>query len=313
VGKAQTNTASHEHEATLAEYERRFAHLREVNEQLMLDVLDARASQAVAEQARRRQTELLAIAAHELRNPLTPIRTAAYLLSRVGPGDVPALQATIERQVVHLSNLVYDLIDVSRLSTGKLRLELDTVPMTDIVDAGIAACRPAVDARRQALSVDLPSCVLEVHGDPVRLTQILSNLLDNASKYTPDGGEIRISVAVLDETVVLTVRDAGIGITAEGLPAIFDLFAQGAHAVDFNGSGLGIGLTVVRELAEAHGGSVVATSAGIGLGSQFVVTLPLKGKGPTKMGLSAQPSTLPAVVGLSDQVGGENAVESSPV
>ena len=149
--------------------------------------------------------------------------------------------------------------------------------MAVIIDEAVDACRPAMDTRLQNFAVQVPSCALEVDGDPVRLAQILSNLLDNASKYTPDGGEIRLSVAVVDDAIVMTVSDTGIGITAEALPHVFEPFVQDTHAIGFNGVGLGIGLTVVRELVEAHGGKVVANSPGNGLGSQFVVTLPLIG------------------------------------
>ena len=132
-----------------------------------------------------------------------------------------------------------------------------------------------MDTRLQSLVVEVPSCALQLQADPLRLTQVLSNLLDNASKYTPNGGEIRISVAEVDDAFMVTVSDRGIGITAEALPTVFEPFVQDAHAITFNGTGLGIGLTVVRELVEAHGGKVVASSAGSGLGSEFVVTLPL--------------------------------------
>ena len=266
-------------ELALAAHERRHAQLREANEQLVLAALSAQDLQSAAEKAQRGQTEFLAMLAHELRNPLAPIRTAAALLSLVRT-DEPLLlqvQAVLERQVVHMSRLVGDLLDVSRVNTGKLRLERQVVDMAVIIDEAVDACRPAMDTRLQNFAVQVPSCALEVDGDPVRLAQILSNLLDNASKYTPDGGEIRLSVAVVDDAIVMTVSDTGIGITAEALPHVFEPFVQDTHAIGFNGVGLGIGLTVVRELVEAHGGKVVANSPGNGLGSQFVVTLPLIG------------------------------------
>ena len=264
------------YELALVEHECRHAQLREANQQLVLAALGAQQLQAAAEQAQRRQTEFLAVVAHELRDPLTPIRTAAALLGRIRT-DEPLLrqvQAIMERQVVHMSRLVGDLLDVSRVNTGKLRLERRVVEMAGIIDESVEACRPAMDTRLQHFGVQVPSCALEVDGDPIRLMQILCNLLDNASKYTQDGGEIRLSVAVVDDAILMTVSDSGIGITAEALPNVFEPFVQDTHATGFNGDGLGIGLTVVRELVEAHGGNVVASSAGRRLGSQFVVTLP---------------------------------------
>jgi len=251
------------------------AELQEANEQLVLAALSAQQLLAAAEVARLQQTELLALVAHELRNPLTPIRTAAALMGRVKSEELPRVQAMIERQVAHMARLVSDLLDISRVNTGKLRIEPRLVEMAKVIDEAIDSCRPAMDMRLQHFRVAVPSCALEVHGDPVRLAQVVSNLLDNASKYTPNEGDIKLLVEVVGETIVMTVSDSGIGITAEALPNVFDPFMQDPRAIGFNGIGLGIGLTVARELVEAHGGTVVATSAGSGLGSIFTVTLPL--------------------------------------
>jgi signal transduction histidine kinase len=144
------------------------------------------------------------------------------------------------------------------------------------IAAAAEACQPVMDARLQRFGLHLPEDALDVHGDPVRLTQVLVNLLDNASKYTPKGGRIELTVTVYGPEIKLRVTDTGIGITAAALPHVFEPFVQGTHAVDFSAVGLGIGLTVVRELVEAHGGRVVAHSDGPGLGSEFVVTLPLE-------------------------------------
>jgi diguanylate cyclase len=259
----------------MVEHERRHGQIREANEQLILAAVGAQELSAAASQAQQQQTAFLGVLAHELRNPLTPIRTAAALLSHVRTEELPRMQAIIERQVAHMSRLINDLFDASRVNTGKLRLERRRVDMTDVIDEAIAICRPAMDVRLQQFSVQVPTLTLEVDGDPVRLVQVVSNLLDNASKYTPDGGEIRLSVATSGDRIVLTVSDTGIGITVESLTTVFEPFVQDVHATGFNGFGLGIGLTVVRELVEAHGGTVVAHSAGADLGSQFVVTLPL--------------------------------------
>lgn len=268
------------HEKALAEQKQRCAQLQEANENLVLAALTAQELQAAAEQAQARQLEVLAVVAHELRTPLAPIRNAAALLGR-GRADAPLLhrvQGVIERQVAHMARLVSDLLDVSRAHTGKLGLQRRTVSMAELIDEAVHSCRPAMDARLQHIGVFVPSCPLNVDGDPVRLAQALCNLLDNASKYTQVGGEIGLSVTAAENVIIMTVSDNGIGITAEALPRVFEPFMQDKHAIGFSGSGLGIGLTVVRELVEAHGGSVVASSAGNGFGSQFVVTLPLIGR-----------------------------------
>ena len=263
--------------SAMAEHERRHAQLQEANEQLVLAALTAQELQSAAEHARQRQADFVVTLAHELRNPLVPIRTAAAVLGGISMKEplLPRMQAIIERQVAHMSRLVDDLFDTSRISTGKLRLERREVNVMSIIDAAVDACRPAMDARLQNFVAELPSSAAQIHGDPIRLTQILSNLLDNASKYTPEGGEIRLSMEVVDAAIVMTVSDNGIGIAADVLPRIFEPFVQDAHAVDFNGAGLGIGLTVVRELVQAHGGNIVASSPGAGLGSRFAVTLPM--------------------------------------
>jgi len=257
--------------------EPRQAQLQDVNTQLVLAALTAQELQEAAENAQRRQNEFLAVVAHELRNPLAPIRIAATLLGRVrtdGP-LLPRAQAIIERQVEHMSHLINDLLDIARGNIGKLRVEHQTVELNSVIATAVEACRPAIDARQQVFNLDMPCATLKVLGDSHRLVQIFSNLLDNASKYTPEGGSIGLSVVATAETVVLTVSDDGIGISAETLPNIFEPFVQDPHAVGFNRVGAGLGLTVVKELVEAHRGSVVATSGGEGSGSRFVVTLPL--------------------------------------
>ncbi|TPG08512.1 diguanylate cyclase [Rhodanobacter glycinis] len=263
------------YEDALLEHERRHAHLCEANEQLLMAVLNAQDLQAAAEQAQRKQIEFLALVAHELRTPLTPIRIATSLMVEVGPEELPRMQAIIERQVTHITRLVTDLLDISRINTGKLRIECRRIDIVTILDAAIEGCRPAMDLRLQNFRLQLPAVVVEVQGDPVRLTQVMSNLITNASKCTQEGGQIRLRLVTTDTTAVITLTDNGIGISATAMPEIFNPFVQDAHAIGFNGTGLGIGLTVVRELVEAHGGTIEATSNGKGFGSQFVVTLPL--------------------------------------
>ncbi|MDB5856987.1 MAG: signal transduction histidine kinase [Ramlibacter sp.] len=265
----------------LADHQSRYAQLSEANEHLVLAAIGAQELQAAAEQAQQRQTELLALVAHELRHPLAPIRNAAAILGRIPeqPLVLGRIQAIIERQVKHMARLVSDLLDSTRVATGKLRIERQRIDLVGILAEVLEACRPAMDARVQEFTgPELPAS-LAMDGDPGRLAQVFSNLLDNASKYTPHGGQIRLSVDLVDAWVVIAVSDSGIGITAEALPRVFEPFVQDLHATVFNGVGLGLGLTVVRELVEAHGGTVSASSPGAGLGSRFVVTLPMAGSG----------------------------------
>ena len=264
-------------ESARKEFEQRQAQLQEANQQLLLSALDARELQAAAELALRRQTQFMSRAVHELSNPLMSMRSASAVIGRTG-GDalvLPKMASIIERQLVQMSRLVSDLLDVSRVSSGKLRLERRAVEMTGLIDEVVAACRPAIDTRLQQFSVQAHLGELPVYGDPLRLSQVLRNLLDNASKYTPQGGYIRLSVVRIDESLVITVSDNGIGIDANALSHIFEPFVQDSAATVFDGSGLGLGLTVVRELVKAHGGEVEAFSAGPGCGSEFRVTLPL--------------------------------------
>jgi diguanylate cyclase len=265
------------YQSTLAEQQPRLRELREANEQLVIAALTAQQMEAQAEEAYSRQTKFLAMVAHELRNPLIPIQTAAGLLNRALTDEplLAQLQAAIKRQVSLVSRLVDDLLDGSRVSAGKFRLECSVVEMTGILSLAVETCRPAVEARSQRLSIHLAPAPLLVFGDPLRLGQIFSNLLDNASKYTPKGGEISLTTAVLDRTLQVTVSDNGIGIMAEALPNIFELYMQDARAVAHYNGGLGIGLAVGRDLVEAHGGAVAARSPGRDLGSDFIVSLPM--------------------------------------
>jgi diguanylate cyclase (GGDEF)-like protein len=262
-----------------AEHERRLALLREANSQLVLAALDAQELRAAAEKAQSRQTEYLVTLAHELRGPLAPIRSSAALLGHVRLHEIglPKLRDIIERQVEHLGRMVDDLLDVSRANTGKLRLECSEIDLHSVVDEAVEGARPAMDLRLQELQLLMPIQPIMLWADRVRLAQILGNLFGNASKYTQNGGKIELSVMVQGEQVVISLVDNGIGINAEILPHIFEPFVQDPQAIGFNGMGLGVGLAVVRELVHAHGGEVVAHSAGSGRGSEFVVTLPLKG------------------------------------
>ncbi|MDP3824802.1 MAG: diguanylate cyclase [Burkholderiales bacterium] len=253
----------------------RHAELQEANELLVLAALSAQELQDAMQETQRRQTEFLNQMANELRDPLAPIRLAAAQLGR-SPGDaslLPRAQAIIERQTAHMARLVDQLLDMT-CGNARLRFRREHVDLSDVIEAAVKYLEPSLVARRQNINVKLNSRPLPLHGHPAHLAQIVSNLLDNASKYTPDGGAIDLSASMVGDRVVITVHDNGLGLAPEALLSVFDPFVQDTHAFGLNGSGVGIGLTVVRELVEAHGGSVVASSSGRGQGSQFVVTLP---------------------------------------
>jgi signal transduction histidine kinase len=196
-------------------------------------------------------------------------------LVHVPSEELPRLQKLIEGQVQQMSRLVEDLLDIARASTGKFRLNCQLVDMSQVIHDAIEICKPVMHAHNLHFTAELLERALPVNGDSARLLQVLGNLLGNAAKYTPAGGSVMLSVRAPAEGLQISVLDTGIGINAKTLPFIFEPFVQDVHAVGFNGAGLGIGLTVVRELIEAHGGSVSGCSDGEGKGSQFVVTLPL--------------------------------------
>ena len=252
--------------------------LREANEQLVMASLVAQESEALAREAHRQQMNFMAILAHELRNPLAPLRLATEMLTnRSAGGEIPIDRLTeiITSQVNCMARLIDDLHEGSRLSSGKLRLEFGIVDLVDVLDQAVMACRPGMQARQQQFSVELLSGPLNVRGDPIRLAQIFNNLLENASKYTPESGGIALGMTMADRVLSICVRDNGLGIASDVLPTIFELFPQDSRTLQHSSGGMGIGLAVVRDLVEAHGGTVVAHSAGRHLGSEFVVTLPL--------------------------------------
>ena len=234
------------------------------------------AEQALRE-ADRRKDEFLAMLAHELRNPLAPIRSAAEVL-RMGDPQGRSQQwarEVIERQTQHLTRLVDDLLDVSRITRGMITIRREPLDLGVIVQRSVETSRPMIDARHQQLTVTLPERPLRVEGDMTRLVQVIANLLNNAAKYTEKGGQIAVEVRDDSGMATVAVRDNGIGLVAELLPHVFDLFTQANQALDRSQGGLGIGLTLVRRLVELHGGTVEAKSAGPGLGSEFTVRLPL--------------------------------------
>ena len=228
-------------------------------------------------EADRRKDEFLATLAHELRNPLAPIRNAVEILKRVGPAD-PILvrnHSVIDRQVRHMARLLDDLLDVSRITRNRLELRRERVELADVVRVAIETSRPLIDRNAHDLSVTLPPGRIPLDADPVRLAQVFSNLLNNAARYTEPGGRIWLSAARHGGEVVVSVRDNGVGIDADMLPRVFDLFSQAAPALQRSQGGLGIGLSLVKGLVEMHGGRIAAHSDGPGQGSEFTVRLPI--------------------------------------
>jgi PAS domain S-box-containing protein len=240
------------------------------------DITERRGSERALEDADRRKDEFLAMLAHELRNPLAPIRNAAHTLALLGTGDerVRWVSGLIERQVGLMTRLVDDLLDVSRITSGKITLQRATVPVGAVLAQAVEAARPPAESRGQRLEVDVPEDAGWVDGDPARLTQAVGNLLDNAIKYTDDGGRIWIRSRIEEDEVVIVVEDSGVGIDPELLPHVFDLFIQADRSLERKQGGLGLGLTLVRRLVEMHGGRVEAASPGPGRGSAFTIRLP---------------------------------------
>lgn len=222
------------------------------------------------------KNEFLSMLAHELRNPLAPIRNAAQLLGLRGSDepDLRWIREVIERQVVQMVRLVDDLLDVSRITRGKVRLQREPIELTTIVALAAETSKPLIDSHHHSFAISLPTYPVWINGDLARLAQVLTNLLNNAAKYTEDGGQIWLTARHDGEFAVISVRDTGIGIPGNMLSAVFELFAQVNRTLDRSQGGLGIGLTLVRQLVEMHGGTVVAHSAGAGCGSEFTVSLP---------------------------------------
>ena len=251
--------------------------LRDANEKLILAALSAQELREAAELARQRQNAVIVAVAEELSNPNAPIRIATAMLGRLA-SDEPALvrvRSILEAQVAHTSHLIGNLLGAAEPEADGLVPKLEAVDMNEVIDAGIARQRGMMDARSQHLAIERPPNRLDVRGDALMLELVVSNLLDNASKHTYNGGQIALSIARNEDSIVLTVTDNGIGITPSILPYISAPFFQDTQALGFNGVGLGIGLTVVRTLVRAHGGTFTAYSAGLKRGARFVITLPV--------------------------------------
>ena len=240
------------------------------------DITERKSADEALRLADRQKDEFLAMLAHELRNPLGPIRNAVQLL-KIPEATNPKLAwglDVIDRQVTHMAQLLDDLLDVARIIQGKITLKTERLELTDIVNNALETTRPLLEARGQELIISQTTAPQWLEGDRVRLTQVLSNLLNNAAKYTGEGGKIKLSVMREGADAVIEVRDTGIGIGPDILPHIFELFTQADHSLAHSQGGLGIGLTLVRQLVEIQGGTVTAASPGIGQGSSFTVRLP---------------------------------------
>lgn len=243
-------------------------------------LLQAEVGQRAEELARLNQAkdEFLAMLSHELRNPLAPIVSSVHIMQARGLGGEPSIQRSldmIERQTNQMTRLLDDLLDVSRITTGKISLRLAHHDLRELIHQAVDGCRDAIGKNNHTLALRLPEAPLWAEVDPARLMQIVANLLDNAVKYTPPHGRIALELAASDGDAVLRIRDNGIGISKELIPRVFELFRQATPALDRSQGGLGIGLTVVKRLAEMHGGGVAVSSPGLDLGSEFTVTLPL--------------------------------------
>jgi signal transduction histidine kinase/ActR/RegA family two-component response regulator len=250
------------------------------NSQLVSEVAERKRAESQLRDAARRKDEFISILGHELRNPLAAMQSGIELL-RISPlpiGKVPWARDLLQRQLRHLNTLIDDLLDVSRITTGRVQLQRETLDLKNVIEHSVDAARPLITERQHTLRVELPSEPLCLDGDSVRLTQVFGNLLTNAAKYTKAGGTIVLSAEREPgppPTIVVRVQDSGAGIPENMLERIFELFTQADNEDTRTQSGLGIGLALVRALAELHGGSVHATSNGPERGSEFVVTLPL--------------------------------------
>ena len=251
---------------------------------LAADVIERRQTEEELRKADRRKDEFLATLAHELRNPLAPIRNAVHILKSSEPShpELDWARGVLDRQVEMMSRLLEDLLDVSRISRNKLEPRKERVELTYIIEAALETSQPVIEASGHKLMVTLPSEPIYLQADPARLAQVFANLLNNAAKYTENGGEIRLTAIRQGAEVVVSVKDSGIGIAADMLPIIFEMFSQEKPALARSQGGLGIGLSLVKTLVELHGGSIEARSDGPHQGSEFIVRLPIELQTPTR-------------------------------
>ncbi|KAB8059521.1 response regulator [Janthinobacterium sp. FT14W] len=270
-------------------------------------MLRARQRQYQVRETQRRKDEFLASLGHELRNPLAPIQSSVALLRHLYPASeqVGKVSDVIERQVTHLTRLVDDLLDVARITSGKVLLQLKDFELQQVLDHVTELCQPAASSRHISIALAMPPQAVTLHADYARVVQIFANIVSNAVKFTPDGGHIRITARLAQGQLQVAIEDDGIGIEPKAIPRLFSMFEQGPTVAGQMASGLGIGLSLARQFAEMHGGSIEAQSDGPGRGSRFIVTLPASAGnalGPTAAAGSASPAgaTLPLQVLVVD-------------
>ena len=259
--------------AIFADLYRKSRRLERVNEELEQRVVERTTELRDSD---RRKDEFLAMLAHELRNPLAPVRNALHLVRATADDGVrDNALSVMERQLGHLVRLVDDLLDVSRITTGKLELRTERVDLREILRQAVETAQPEISRKEHTLTVDLPPTALILNGDATRLTQVFANLLHNASKFTDKAGSIQLSAQRIGSDVAVTIKDSGEGIPSEMLLGIFEMFSQADRSLERRHGGLGIGLTMAKRLVEMHGGVIVGKSDGLGAGSEFTVQLPL--------------------------------------
>jgi PAS domain S-box-containing protein len=248
------------------------------------DIHELKLVQERLREADSRKDEFLAMLAHELRNPLAPIRNCIYLLGALGGGDPSRVRVLeiMERQVNQMVRLVGDLLEVSRITRGKIELRKERIDLATVLKSAVETSQPLIDAAHHTLKVDMPPGLMFLDADPVRLGQVIANLLNNSAKYTEDGGRIWLSAKREGQEAVVSVRDTGLGISPQMLPRVFNVFTQATQTLSSSQGGLGIGLTLAKHLTQLHGGRIEGCSEGIGKGSEFIVRLPLAEEcGPT--------------------------------
>jgi PAS domain S-box-containing protein len=257
------------------------------------DITVQKQTQVALHHASQRKDEFLATLAHELRNPLAPISNSLHLLrlsNDVGP-TAQRIHEIMEQQVTHLVRLVDDLLDISRINSGKIELRKESVELAALVSGAIETSRPHIEAAGLQLALRLPPGPITLEADPIRIGQVIANLLNNAAKYTPPGGQIWLTAWQQDREAIVSIRDSGIGIPTEMLGRVFDLFAQVDGTIQRSQGGLGIGLTLAKSLVQMHGGRIEARSEGLGKGSEFVVALPVAVSAPPVTEPAATPTT----------------------
>jgi signal transduction histidine kinase/CheY-like chemotaxis protein len=279
----------------LEEVGKRTEALEQSNNSLLVEMVERRRAEEALRAAARTKDQFLATLAHELRNPLAPITNAVEILRRAGL-DNPAHRRALDimgRQVQQMVRLIDDLLDVSRITTGKVLLDMSRIDLVAVINSAVEIASPGIAARRHELALSIPDGPVFLDGDATRLAQVFANLLNNACKYTAEGGRIAVRVEEADDEVVVRVEDTGVGIAPDKQASIFEMFVQVEEAGSrMPKSGLGVGLTLARQLVELHGGRIEVHSAGLGAGSQFVVRL-LRGEVPPPRPAAAPPSSEP--------------------